>query len=261
TLSTSSPRRAKSAERMDGAMTAGCMANGSDYRKFLSIGGRPRRLSAPAAGLDLVIGSVDLARPLLRLRAQFRRRARQPVRVVLRHQPAIGLVDLRVGGVVGHSQYVVRRGLAREQPVRVKGMADQQPDQAPERMPQQQPAGDEAEQFSVPAFHGLSVGPARPRGPGADSRARMALHWPARWPPALQVPTTLTSAELPGLPLFHRGKVRDVFALGRQPPPAADDAPDPGECLLIVATDRLSAFDVVLPDPIPGKGEMLCQIS
>jgi phosphoribosylaminoimidazole-succinocarboxamide synthase len=89
----------------------------------------------------------------------------------------------------------------------------------------------------------------------------MALNWPARWPPALQVPTTLTSAELPGLPLFHRGKVRDVFDLGRQPPPAADDAPDPGECLLIVATDRLSAFDVVLPDPIPGKGEMLCQIS
>ena len=89
----------------------------------------------------------------------------------------------------------------------------------------------------------------------------MALNWPARWPPALQVPTTLTSAELPGLPLFHRGKVRDVFDLGRQPPPAGDDAPDPGECLLIVATDRLSAFDVVLPDPIPGKGEMLCQIS
>ncbi len=74
------------------------------------------------------------------------------------------------------------------------------------------------------------------------------------------MPTTLTTAELPGLPLFHRGKVRDVFDLGRQPPPA-DGAPDPGQCLLIVATDRLSAFDVILPDPIPGKGEMLCQIS
>ena len=35
----------------------------------------------------------------------------------------------------------------------------------------------------------------------------------------------------------------------------------PGDYLLIVATDRLSAFDVVLPDPIPGKGEMLCQVS
>ena len=41
------------------------------------------------------------------------------------------------------------------------------------------------------------------------------------------------------------------------PPTAADIRP----LLLIVATDRLSAFDVVLPDPIPGKGEMLCQIS
>lgn len=60
--------------------------------------------------------------------------------------------------------------------------------------------------------------------------------------------TTLLEAELPGLTLRHRGKVRDVFELGN-------------EQLLIVATDRLSAFDVVLPDPIPGKGEMLCQIS
>ena len=64
--------------------------------------------------------------------------------------------------------------------------------------------------------------------------------------------TTLLEADLPGLPLRHRGKVRDVFEL-----PADNDGPR----LLIVATDRLSAFDVVLPDPIPGKGEMLCQIS
>jgi phosphoribosylaminoimidazole-succinocarboxamide synthase len=60
--------------------------------------------------------------------------------------------------------------------------------------------------------------------------------------------TTLLHADLPTLALRHRGKVRDVFDLG-------DDT------LLMVATDRLSAFDVVLPDPIPGKGEMLCQIS
>ena len=60
--------------------------------------------------------------------------------------------------------------------------------------------------------------------------------------------TTLLASDLPGLTLRHRGKVRDVFDL-------------PGERLLMVATDRLSAFDVVLPDPIPGKGEMLCQIS
>lgn len=65
---------------------------------------------------------------------------------------------------------------------------------------------------------------------------------------SLVVPTTLLQADLPGLELLHRGKVRDVYAL-------ADDR------LLIVASDRLSAFDVVLPDPIPGKGEMLTQIS
>jgi len=62
------------------------------------------------------------------------------------------------------------------------------------------------------------------------------------------VPTTLLQSDLPGLELVHRGKVRDVIAL-------------PGNRLLMVATDRLSAFDVVLPDPIPGKGEMLTQIS
>ena len=62
------------------------------------------------------------------------------------------------------------------------------------------------------------------------------------------MPTTLLQSELPGLELLHRGKVRDVYAL-------------PDDRLLIVASDRLSAFDVVLPDPIPGKGEMLTQIS
>ncbi|MBP3983182.1 phosphoribosylaminoimidazolesuccinocarboxamide synthase [Pseudoxanthomonas helianthi] len=72
------------------------------------------------------------------------------------------------------------------------------------------------------------------------------------------MPTTLLESDLPGLPLRHRGKVRDVFDLPRECLP--EGAP-PGEYLLMVATDRLSAFDVVLPDPIPGKGEMLCQIS
>lgn len=50
-----------------------------------------------------------------------------------------------------------------------------------------------------------------------------------------------------GLTLFRRGKVRDVYDLG--------------DALLIVATDRLSAFDVVLPDPIPMKGVVLNTIS
>jgi len=53
--------------------------------------------------------------------------------------------------------------------------------------------------------------------------------------------------EFPGLNLLKRGKVRDVYEFGNR--------------LLIVATDRLSAFDVVMPDPIPGKGKMLTQIS
>ena len=62
------------------------------------------------------------------------------------------------------------------------------------------------------------------------------------------MPTTLPQSNLPGLELIHRGKVRDVYALDQHR-------------LLMVATDRLSAFDVVLPNPIPGKGEMLTQIS
>ncbi|NBP51441.1 MAG: phosphoribosylaminoimidazolesuccinocarboxamide synthase [Actinobacteria bacterium] len=57
------------------------------------------------------------------------------------------------------------------------------------------------------------------------------------------------------LPLVGRrqGKVRDVYAL----PPGADGAPR----LLVVATDRVSAFDVVMPTPIPGKGKLLTEIS
>lgn len=62
------------------------------------------------------------------------------------------------------------------------------------------------------------------------------------------MPSILLQSNLPGLDLIHRGKVRDVYAL-------------PDNELLIVATDRLSAFDVVLPDPVPGKGEMLTRLS
>jgi phosphoribosylaminoimidazole-succinocarboxamide synthase len=72
------------------------------------------------------------------------------------------------------------------------------------------------------------------------------------------VATTLLEADLPGLTLRHRGKVRDVFDL---PAGAGGSDPAHGPLMLMVATDRLSAFDVVLPDPIPGKGEMLCQVS
>jgi len=55
-------------------------------------------------------------------------------------------------------------------------------------------------------------------------------------------------SSVPGYPLIGRGKVRDIYSI--------DD-----DHLLLVATDRLSAFDVVMPDPVPGKGEVLTQIS
>lgn len=57
----------------------------------------------------------------------------------------------------------------------------------------------------------------------------------------------ITEVDLPGIPLVRRGKVRDTFDLG--------------DSLLMVATDRLSAFDVVLPTPIPLKGIILTQLS
>ena len=58
----------------------------------------------------------------------------------------------------------------------------------------------------------------------------------------------LFESEVAGLELLGRGKVRDIYAV--------DD-----DHLLIVTTDRLSAYDVVLPDPVPGKGEILTKIS
>lgn len=61
-------------------------------------------------------------------------------------------------------------------------------------------------------------------------------------------PKPYSTEMLDALPLIHQGKVRDSFAL--------DD-----NYMLIVASDRLSAFDVVLPDPVPGKGALLTQIS
>lgn len=59
---------------------------------------------------------------------------------------------------------------------------------------------------------------------------------------------TLYQSTLKSLPLLVRGKVRDVYAVG-------------DSHLLIVTTDRLSAFDVILPDPIPGKGAVLTAVS
>ncbi len=59
---------------------------------------------------------------------------------------------------------------------------------------------------------------------------------------------TLFQIDLENLPLLHRGKVRDIFNIDERH-------------LLIVTTDRLSAFDVILPSPIPGKGHILTQVS
>ena len=59
--------------------------------------------------------------------------------------------------------------------------------------------------------------------------------------------TAVSNTDFPGLKLVKKGKVRDVYDLG--------------EHFLMVATDRISAYDVVMPDPVPGKGKILNQIS
>jgi phosphoribosylaminoimidazole-succinocarboxamide synthase len=61
------------------------------------------------------------------------------------------------------------------------------------------------------------------------------------------LPIPLREIQIPGLRLFRRGKVRDTYDLGDK--------------LLMVASDRLSAFDVILPDGIPDKGAILTQLS
>ena len=60
--------------------------------------------------------------------------------------------------------------------------------------------------------------------------------------------TPLFESTIKSLPLLGRGKVRDIYAVGE-------------DKLLIVTTDRLSAFDVILPDPIPGKGAVLTAVA
>ena len=58
----------------------------------------------------------------------------------------------------------------------------------------------------------------------------------------------LLQSNLKSLPFLHRGKVRDIYAVGE-------------DKLLVIQTDRLSAFDVILPQPIPGKGKVLTAMS
>ncbi len=60
--------------------------------------------------------------------------------------------------------------------------------------------------------------------------------------------TTVYETDIKSLPLIHKGKVRDIYAVDE-------------EHMLIITTDRVSAFDVILPTPIPGKGAILTQVS
>ncbi len=64
----------------------------------------------------------------------------------------------------------------------------------------------------------------------------------------MTTPDALYQSDLPSLTLIARGKVRDIYAVDEH-------------TMLIVTTDRLSAFDVILPDPIPNKGRVLTSIS
>ena len=75
---------------------------------------------------------------------------------------------------------------------------------------------------------------------------------PASWPKSFNKGPTVTTAlhqsTIKSLPLLGRGKVRDMYAVGE-------------DKLLIVASDRISAFDVILDDPIPGKGQVLTELT
>ena len=64
----------------------------------------------------------------------------------------------------------------------------------------------------------------------------------------MTAPDALYESALTSLKLRARGKVRDIYDIDEKH-------------MLIVTTDRLSAFDVILPDPIPGKGRVLTRIS
>src|SRR5262249_30643805 len=74
----------------------------------------------------------------------------------------------------------------------------------------------------------------------------LALAWPGSMLGCMQG-TPLLNLDLPGIQKLKSGKVREIFDLGN--------------ALLLVATDRISAFDCIMPNGIPRKGEVLTQIS
>src|ERR1700712_1195763 len=91
------------------------------------------------------------------------------------------------------------------------------------------------------------------RAPALKARAAPCLQFAATPPllPAIMpntAPAALFESRLHSLPLLARGKVRDNYAVGE-------------DRILMVASDRLSAFDVIMGEPIPGKGEILTQMA
>src|SRR5262249_18818084 len=73
------------------------------------------------------------------------------------------------------------------------------------------------------------------------------IYQPIRTTGGITIKPAIHQTEIPGVPLLRRGKVRDVYDLGDK--------------LLVVATDRISAFDCILPNAIPSKGVVLTQMS
>jgi len=67
-------------------------------------------------------------------------------------------------------------------------------------------------------------------------------------PKIIHMPATLHTSHIKSLPLLHSGKVRDIYDIDEQH-------------MLIVTTDRISAFDVIMPTPVPGKGIILNQVT
>ncbi len=98
----------------------------------------------------------------------------------------------------------------------------------------------------------MPFGCARSQAPsrhfGIQSRPRIEYSWVFNADFLLAMSEPLFESDIPELERLHRGKVRDIYRVN-------DDH------MLIVTTDRLSAFDVVLPTPIPGKGYVLTSLS
>jgi len=84
--------------------------------------------------------------------------------------------------------------------------------------------------------------------PAAGEEAIIGSHWQQRRAQQMDSSDVLFESSVPELPLLGRGKVRDIYGIDE-------------DRLLIVTSDRLSAYDVVLPDGIPGKGEVLTELS